>query len=384
MRLGKLVLLLLPVFLTPAVLTGSEFLTQDGAILSGSETIDDDLYVFGNYAEIYGNVKGDLTAFCYDIETGGKISGNANILAFNVEMEGDVGNSVRVLANNLSITGTIGRNILGFGRKINVNRRALVLKDITCAGDDVRINGTVVGNVDISGGIVTISGKIDGDVRIVADEISIEHPAVIGGELRYTSKEKAFIEDGVTIIGQTIWQLPDAEREADGGISALCYVIKLVLFIMTFFTGLILILLFRNHTYESTLQVEKKFWSTLAIGLLTLIVIAGGSLILLILIIGIPLSVMLMGLGLVLFYIGKIYVSIVIGRMIFRIFLGGKKVALGWELLVGLIVLSIIFQIPYFGTFIYLVAFILGAGAAIAGYLSLNRRLREAAEVSSS
>jgi len=48
-------------------------------------------------------------------------------------------------------------------------------------------------------------------------------------------------------------------------------------------------------------------------------------------------------------------------------------------LLLGLVVLSFIFHIPVIGIVIYILAFILGAGAAVAGYLSLSRDLKTAA-----
>jgi len=107
-------------------------------------------------------------------------------------------------------------------------------------------------------------------------------------------------------------------------------------------------------------------------------------LILLVLIVGIPLSILLVSVGMVLFYIGKIYVSIVLGRLIIGLLAKNKKVALGWELLVGLIILSLFFQIPVLGTIVYLLAFILGTGAAISGYYSLNRKYKETTAVSSS
>ena len=148
---------------------------------------------------------------------------------------------------------------------------------------------------------------------------------------------------------------------------------------MALVTGMALILLFRNHTLESTIQIRKKFWHTLATGFLAWIIFIGGALILLVLIVGIPLSILLVTVGMVLFYIGKIYVSIFLGRLLVGWLSRGKKIALGWELLIGLIVLSIVFQIPGFGTFVYVLTFILGTGAAIAGYLALTRHKEAAA-----
>jgi hypothetical protein len=229
---------------------------------------------------------------------------------------------------------------------------------------------------------VIISGTIDGDARINAEELSIIEPAVILGELHYTSPNEALIDNNVTIDGGINWKLPKQKEKVFDRFSSFLILLRMLLFVMVLITGLALILLFRNHTRQSSEQIEKRFWHTLAIGFLMCIVCTMGAFILLTLIIGIPLGLLLILIGILLFYIGKIYVSIVLGRLVFRLFFGQKRFALGWEFIIGLIILSISFEIPGLGIVIYLLAFIIGSGAAVTGYIALNKKYRRALEAS--
>lgn len=370
-------LVFLSLIFSPIVLIASQFISRDGTIISRNEVIEDDLYVFGNLVEMYGGVDGDLSVFCYDIEAEGEIAGNANIFAYRMDLGGNIEKSVRLFGYDINVLGEIGRNMMAFGRKIEIDRGAVIGRDLICAGEIICIDGTVRGDLKAEGESIIISGMIEGDVEIEAKELSIISPAIIKGRLTYTSKDEALIDEDVVIDGKTEWKLPEVEEEDKGGLSWFSVFLRVALFVMALVTGLALIILFKKHTNESSVQIEGRFWYTFAIGFLTLAILAGSAFLLLILIIGVPLSIFLTCLGIFLLYVGKIYVSIVLGRLIFRRFAGGGKFALGWELLVGLIVLSLLFQIPVIGSIIYVLSFILGTGAAVSGYLSLNKKYNE-------
>lgn len=355
----------------------SVFLTKESNVVSSPDSLDDDLYIFGNYGEVYGIVGGDLTAFCFNHEADGIITGNANIFAYAVRQAGNVHQSARIFGYEVYIDAVIGRNLLVFGNDIEIGDDAAVGKNLDCNGEVINIKGDIKGDANINARIVYISGKIDGNVEIKANEIYIDSPARIEGELVYKSKNKAEIDDDVIIAGGIDWIERAPEEESDDSGFHLPGVIRAILFIMTLLTGFALILILNRHTRESVLQIEQRLWQTLAIGLLAEIIFIAGSIVLFLMIIGIPLAMILSFLGFILFYIGKIYVSIAIGRIILRLITSGKKMAIGWEFLLGLIVLTILFRIPVLGTIIYIITFILGTGAAITGYLSLCRKLKE-------
>jgi cytoskeletal protein CcmA (bactofilin family) len=373
----RFIFVFISVAFLPSFIYGSEFLTRKTITVSKSDTIADDFYILSNYAKVNGRVEGDLSAFCYDINSTGEIGGNANLCGYRVDLHGRVERSARIFANLANSNGDIAGNMIIIGNEISLGEKAIIGRDLACYGAKITMDGYVKGNLDISGDNAIVSGIIDGDVRITAQKILIAPPAVIKGNLIYTSLKEATIEEGVVIQGEKIWEPPKKEEEKDDeGISIFSIVLKFVLFVMALITGLLFIYLFKEHTRESSKQILENFWVTLARGLLAFIVFTAGVIVLIILILGIPIAVLLIGLGVILFYIGKIYVSISLGRLILKALNREKIYALGWELFCGLIILTVLFQIPFLGWMIYIGAFILGSGAAISGYWALTRRVK--------
>ena len=341
------------IFLSP--LTASEFQSDENVYISRSEVIEDDLYVFGNMAEIYGKIDGDLSAFCFSIESNSEVFGNANLFSYKSDVGGVIEKSARIFGYDVYINSNIGRNLLVLGNGVTIGQESHIGRDLTCIGDRIEIDGIVDGNLDIRGRMVEISGTIEGDVNIEADEVSLLYPAMIKGNLYYKSPSEATVDDDVFIIGETEWDRQVPKEIPSVGIPPfLGFIVRFVLFIMALSTGFVIILLFKRHAREASVQIERHFLYTFAIGCLSLVVATAGSFLLFIFVIGIPLSLLTGFLGLVFIYIGKIYVSIWLGRLLFRLFNKGKKFAIGWEFLLGLVVLSLLFQISYLGWIIYL------------------------------
>jgi len=154
---SKSCIILLFLLLLSTVAVASEFAADEGTIVSKREVVDDDLYLFGNFCEVYGKVTGDLTCFCYRITNEGEIEKSANMFANIIECDGHIGNSARIFGKYIDIFGNIKKNLLAFGREITLGKKVTIGKDINCYGEVVTIDGTVKGNAHISAGSVVIS-----------------------------------------------------------------------------------------------------------------------------------------------------------------------------------------------------------------------------------
>ena len=356
---------------------GSEFYNRKTVTIQRQDSLSDDIYVFANYGKINGLIDGDLTGFCYDINSSGEVLGNVNLFAYRAGILGNVGKSARLFGNYVSIDGAIGKNLICFGNEVGIGEKSTIGRDLTAGGNKVTLDGSVKGNAKLGGSDVIISGTVEGNVDIDAENIVIIPPAVIKGYLHYTSLKEATIEEGATVLGGIEKQAPKEDDDKDDdGITVFSVIFRILLTVMTLITGLLMILFFREHTNEAVLHIERKFWVTLAVGCLSFIVFTAGALVLMILIIFIPVAIFLLCLGLVLFYIGKVYLAILVGRKLLQLLNNGKKYALGWEFVLGLVVLGIVFIIPYLGWLVYIFAFLIGMGAAVGGYISLMKRFR--------
>lgn len=359
----------------PELLLASEFLGGDDLSISRDEIIDDDLYLFGNYAEVRGTVKGDLSAFCYDFSSNGTVEGNVNLFAYNIDYIGKIGRSARLFGYKIRLNGPVQGNLLAFGREIRLGAKSYIGRDFTFSGENVKIDGIIVGNVDGNSSKTVISGRIDGDISIETDQLIIISPTTILGKLIYTSSNEAVIDEDVIIEDEIIWHEKGIDAESDITLTdESSFIGNFLLFLAALLTGFVLILLFRNHINRSVEQLETNFWHTFAIGCLSFLGLIFGAIIPAVLIIGIPVSIMMFTLGLILFYVGKIYVGITLARYLFGLLNRGTKLPVGVELIIGLIILAVLFELPIIGWVIYVATFLLGTGAAINGCITISRK----------
>ncbi|MCP4703264.1 MAG: polymer-forming cytoskeletal protein [candidate division Zixibacteria bacterium] len=364
---------------SPETIWATEILNGDDISISRDEVIDDDLYMFGNYSEVRGTITGDLTAFCYDLSANGNIEGNANIFAYNIDFIGKIDRTARLFAYKIRLNGPVKGNLMAFANDMKLGSKTYISKDFTYFGENIKIDGTILGNVNGESEKTVISGRIDGDISIETDQLIIISPATITGELSYTSANEAIIEEGVIIEDEIIWNKAGTETDDDIKLTdESSFLGNFILFLAALLTGFVLILLFKNHINRSVEQLETNFWHTFAIGCLSFLGLTLGWIIPAVLIIGIPVSIMMLTLGLILFYIGKIYVSITLARYLFGLMNKGTKLPIGIELIVGLIILTVLFELPVIGWVIYIATFLLGSGAAINGCIAISRSSKTA------
>ncbi len=366
----------------PEVILASEFLSGDDISVSRDEQIKDDLYIFGNYSEVRGTVEGDLTAFCYDLSSNGNVDGNANIFAYNIDYIGKINRSARLFAYKIRLNGPVNGNLLAFAKEIRLGAKSYIGQDLTYSAENMKMDGIIIGNVDGASAKTVISGKIDGDINIETDQLIITSTAVIAGDLFYKSANEAVIDEGVIINGEITWQELGIDTEPDITISNNdSLVFNIIMFFATLLTGFVLILLFRNHINRSVEQLATNFWHTFAIGCLSFIGLTFGAIIPAVMIIGIPVSMMMLTLGFILFYIGKIYVAITLARYLFGLINKNSKLSIGIEFIIGLIILSVLFELPTIGWVIYIVTFLLGTGAAINGCIAIGRSSKVVSQI---
>ncbi len=374
--------IMLLIICLPAISFPSQFMSRKTVSIAKDEKIDDDVYIFSNNGKLYGRVTGDFTAFCYDINTVGEVGGNANLFGYRVDLNGTIEKSARLFGNIVNVNGQVLGNLLAFGNDLSLGDKAVITRDANFYGQRMTIDGTVNGNLTLGGSDVIISGIVNGDVTGEVEKLVIIPPANIKGNLKYTSKTEAVIESGAVVQGETTWKRPEEKKAAEEGLSVFSVLTRILLFIMALLVGIILIFSFKSHTGQAVIQIEKKFWFTFAVGCLTFIICTAVAFFLMILIVGLPLGIFLLGFGIMLFYIGKIYVSIYVGKLLLRAVNKLRTFSMALEFIIGLIILTVLFQLPYLGWVIYVLTFLLGMGAAVNGYIALCRKYNSIAAAS--
>ncbi|HUV30545.1 MAG TPA: hypothetical protein VMY05_05605 [Acidobacteriota bacterium] len=389
-RLRTLVLAV--TLMLPAQLAASVFESGDDIHISNLHTIQDDFYAFGEQVRVDGKIEGDLTAFVYDCLLQGTVTRSANLFARSVDHSGHVGGSLRVLAQYVRIKGRVDGSLIAAGDNIRLSKGSVIERDVNLYGNDVSIDGVVNGNVRITGPRISIAGLIQGDVVLTGDRIVFSPPAFIEGNLVYTSSKQLTIDTtGVTIVGATTWKQPEKKEEETSLFTRIT--LKGSSLLAAFLFGVIVVRLFRPYAEEAVDQLRHRMTVSLAAGFLGLLVLGvcvvaflasvgsavigyvlihsdlviPGSLLLIVSILLIPITSFATVSGGIILYSGAIVVAFLVGFVIKKLARPDSQLLNASSLFSGLIVLTLVFWLPYVGTLLYLLVTIAGTGAILLG-----------------
>ena len=226
----------------------STFEQGENVHISNLQRIDDDLYISGEEVVIEGAVLGDLVSAGYHTDVSGVVEGAANFFSYRLDENGRVGGSLRFFAYQALLNAPVGRSVVGGGYLVNLGQNSVVEGDVTVFGNDLTIGGIVKGDVEAAGTNVRITGTIEGNVRAKAEKITIIPPAVIRGNLTYTSTQQDALDtlDGVTIVGDVVWKEPEIVVETEDSLIT-TILLELSGLLAAFLFGIIVLRLFRPY-----------------------------------------------------------------------------------------------------------------------------------------
>lgn len=364
---------------------------DDRYSLSPADTVFDDLYMVCGGASFFltptieprggalldGTVTGDLWLAGGRYLLSGNVLGSLNTFSQEARVSGNVRQSARLFAQRAAIDGTIGNNLIAFAQEIELGKHSRVERDLAIFAEKAMLMGQVGRNVHVRGDYIIISGKIEGNLDLKANNIAILAPAEITGDIEYTCPSKIEIEDGVVLGGKTYWKkiAPDDKKKSSPPVG------RIILFFCSLVTGLFLIPTFRQHTRFTVEELQRNTLVCMGIGLIFLCLAPVALIILLISVVGIPIGIILMFAYTIFFYISKIYVAILGGIFIVRAFRKGPITRLWIPFILGLIIISFLYTIPYFGWVIYFLVIIAGTGGLLRGMYRCRKAITPSAIV---
>jgi len=347
--------------------SGTQFKTVGNFFFPDTAMVNDDLVMAGNNVKLDGTVEGDLICACRYLVQNGLVQGSINTAAQNIEVLGVVNGSVRGCAQNINVNGQVNRNLIAFCSALNVRPDAEIVKDVNAYCGEMTLDGKVGGNLKGSVGTLVISGVVNQDVSITAENITLMPTAKILGDFKYKSKKQAKIESGAQISGETIWTKQELEKEEKSqGIFTVKSLITKTLFLLALMiTGVVLTLIFKQNAYQAKHAVGKSFLKCLGLGFVFMVCIPIAIIILIVTIIGIPIAIITIFAYAILIYIAKIPVATFLGDKIIKALGKEGEPSMIWSMLLGLIILTILLNIPYLEWLIYFVVLFIGFGSIL-------------------
>lgn len=315
-------------------------------------TINDDLYIAGGNVIVDGNIFGDLIVAGGNVIIRGNVSQDIMATGGEISIVGNVGDDVRVAGGNLKISGHIADDLIVIGGQ--ATQENTVGGDVVFAVGQFTNSGNIGGNLTGSGEAVIINGKINKNVDIATSDLKLGNNATINGKLKYTSPTKTTISNEVNPNNVTYVHATESQE----GFSLFWWIIKYLALLLL---SLVMFLLWpKAILVAKNIPINPLKAFLIGIGLtIGLFIIA---FILMITIIGIPLSMVILFLTFLGLYVARVFSALWIGETIFRTM--NKESKLYIELVVGLFVLLILTSIPIIGDILYLIFTFIGIGNA--------------------
>lgn len=339
--------------------------------LGSKQVINDDLYAAGNQVVISGAVNEDIVVAGANILINERVGQDLLAAGGTITALSEIGDSARLVGGQIMIGSNVTKDVVALGGTIQILSGVEIGRDATLIGGAILMGGKVAGKLNIKGDEVEINGLIPGNVKITAARsLKIGKDAVIGGNLEYFSPQKAQIEEGATIKGETRFtaitandkKLYSAKKTLWEIFGAIAFIKLLTLLV----TGLLLIVLFGKWVTQTVNSVHKTFGWEILRGLVFLIVVPVVSLLLLATIIGIfPAIISLLAYGLAIIISGSM-TGVFFGALLWKWIYKTKDLVVDWKsTMAGIVFLWIIALIPFIGWIISLVLFLAVLGGIV-------------------
>lgn len=345
----------------PAPPLVAERVGQDGADLSVTGTTDravwaggrqvqvastsPDAFAAGETVDMRGTIHDNLVAAGRDVRVAGPVGGDAFLFGKLVELGNSVSGDAYVAAETLRVPEgvEIGGNLY-FG------------------GANLDLDGKVGGDLLGGGAELAIDGSVGGDVDVEAATLRVGRDARIGGDVRYRSpSESGDILGSVT--GEVDWTRTPPDQKAPHRKGAGHWIgLHLFLLAGALICGLVLLWLFPALVERPAAVVRAEAPASLGWGFAVLVGVPVLALVLAIFILPIPLSVLAVSLWLPATYVARLVLAVVLGRLLLERKPGRVATPFG-ALAVGLVLLHLLYAIPWVGQLAALVATALGLGA---------------------
>lgn len=344
------------------VVVAQQFGADTTVRVAAGETRQGDLYAAGELIEVAGRLEGDLIAAAQRIRTTGTVTGDLFVAGRTVDIRGPVGDSTRAAGDEVTVAASIDGDLVTAGGACQILEGARVTGGFTAACGAVQLDGTVDGDIRAAGGLVIISGTVGGAATIRADRIVLEPGARIVGDLDYEARTPLTPEEAARVEGEV--RFDEVVDEESPGLTAGSFLFWGWQTGAALLAGLLGVALFRRLLPQLASAVAENTTTGALLGFAAFLMVPAGAAIVMITVIGIPVGLVALLLFAVALYLAKLPIAVWAGGQLLA--RAGRPDASPYLAMgLGVIVLYILFALPYVGWLVWLGATWLGLGAMV-------------------
>ena len=341
---------------------GQWFQTGDAVAVRSGEVREGDLYTTGETVRIDGRLNGDLAAASRLLRVDGRVDGDLFAAAAAIDLRGPIGDSARLVGQSLYVDTAIDGDLLAAAEELVVAEDARIAGRVAAAGSRVEIDGTVENGTRLGGGEIVIRGTVHGDAEVVADRLDLAPGARITGDLDYRARTPMSPEAAARVEG-TVRYGPRID-EADERGPAWGVVFWFWQMLAALLTGLVVVRLARPVLLRLTARIAEETTLDAMLGFAAFLLVPVAAVVATATLVGLPVGLaaaLLFGLAL---YAAKLPTAVWIGDRLLG--LAGRPGASPYAAMAaGVVLLYLLFAVPWVGWLFWLAATWLGLGAMV-------------------
>jgi len=288
----------------------------------------------------------------------------------NISVDTPVDDDVFAAGDTITINAPVAGVVLAGG---NITINAPVSGDVFAAGGTIVVNSDVDGKIVAAGGEIDVSGSATnavlagGVVNIHSDTVISKDAVISGGTVtnagtvvrNLTVRADQFQNTGTA--GHVDYQKSEGLQELQQAMAKVLSIVSILMTLGFLILGIILLWIIPAQFLSVEAELRESPLRDTAVGFGLIIVSAIAIFVLAITIIGVPVAFVMSMLFIIALMLSTLFVSFAVGRTIVDL-LNVKTNDIPVFIL-GFIIVSLLFRIPYAGWLIRIVAVSLGFGA---------------------
>jgi hypothetical protein len=268
----------------------SPFVTEAGPIMRTGETVSvesaqelkGDFYGLGSKVLISGAAEDDVYVAGETVTINAPIKKDLTVIGVSVGVHGDIGDDVRVVGGDVTIAKPVSGDVVVLGGRLTILSTASVEGDVLFMGEELVIDGPVVGTVHGEAESARINADIGGDVILSAYQtLTVGGDSHIHGLVSYKSSLDMVRAQDAIIDGEIIKEATSGARSYAEDFKE--YLLKILVIA---FGTVSLYLLFRNQVSTIVPQSVSRFGFFGLVGLAVILTVPFISVVLFVSVIG--------------------------------------------------------------------------------------------------
>ena len=347
----------------PPALRAQSIEGGDAVTIPSGEVREGDLYAAGEAVRVDGRLDGDLVAGARRILINGQVDGDLFAAANTIDLRGPIGDSARIAGQTLIVDTTIDGDLLAAGTELLVSENARIAGGIVAAGSLVEIDGTVENGARVAAGEIVIRGTVGGDANFIADRLDLAPGARIIGDLDYRARTPLSPEAAALVEGTVRYEEPrdDETDESGAGFGVLLWFWQTLAALVT---GLLVIALLRRVVQRLVTSIAEETTLGALLGFTAFLLVPVAAVIAMVTLIGLPIGIAAALLFALALYAAKLPIAVWVGARMLAL-VGRPGASPYAAMAVGVVLLYLLFAIPFVGWAFWLAATWLGLGAMV-------------------